>query len=178
MDAALSKPIRPQDLLATIERLTSGVGHVDHDARDEANSASAKAGLADTQEVPAIATQNLPQGTNDVFDLHALLQRVENDLDLLGEMVELFRESSPALLAEIEGGIAQDDAARVERGAHALKGALQSMSAAAAARVAYELEESARQGNVRESRPTFDSLQREVEQLIEALKQETPRIHS
>ena len=69
----------------------------------------------------------------DVVDFEALLKRVENDTTLLAEMLELYQETSPRLLSEIESGVRAGDAQVVQHAAHSLKGALQNLSATSGA---------------------------------------------
>jgi HPt (histidine-containing phosphotransfer) domain-containing protein len=74
-----------------------------------------------------------------------LRARVDGDLDLLTEMIEIFLSTSPALLAEIEAAVAAEDCPTVARAAHCLKGALLNISATDAAQAAVELEQCGRQ---------------------------------
>ena len=74
-------------------------------------------------------------------------------------MVGLFLDSSPLLLAEVEAGVARHDTQTIERAAHALKGAMQNISAAPAARAASALEETGRMGNMRQGRRIAGALE-------------------
>lgn len=143
MDDYLSKPIQVQELLATIERY-----------------ASPQRGVRETMELPQTRNNSLPERSSaasatsafsrtvadggEPIDLTTFLTRVENDWDLLHEMIDLFLDSSPRLLAEIEGGMVRRDSRTVERATHTLKGAMQSISALPAARAAANLEAIAR----------------------------------
>jgi HPt (histidine-containing phosphotransfer) domain-containing protein len=109
------------------------------------------------------------------LDLAALLTRVENDWELLGEMIELFLDSSPRLLAEIEAGVARQDSQTVERAAHALKGAMQSMGAVPAAHAALCLEEIGRGGDMAQADELLTSLKQEFERLVSVLAESSTR---
>ena len=91
MDEYVTKPFRPQDLIATIERLVP--------ARGQRASASANQGLLPEENSPARPkrTQSvaMPATTAGVIDLAALRARVEGDTELLLEMIELFLDSAP-----------------------------------------------------------------------------------
>ncbi len=63
----------------------------------------------DSQETVADDQLETPQAV----DFEALLARVENDTSLAEELVELYLDSSPRLLAEIESGFKQQNAASV-----------------------------------------------------------------
>ena len=72
--------------------------------------------------------------------MEALRARVEGDLDLLAEMIDLYLSSSPRLLTELELAIASRDGERTVRAAHTLKGALGSMCADNCTEAAQQLE--------------------------------------
>lgn len=161
MDDYLSKPIQVQDLLATIDRLTAH-----------------KRGSQEATALPQSRNATLPKPTpasdgTEPIDLTTLLTRVENDWDLLHEMIELFLNSSPRLLAEIEAGMARHDSQTVERASHALKGAMQSISALPAARAAATLEAIARSGDTKEADEPLSALKLEFELLVRALNETT-----
>ena len=86
-------------------------------------------------------------------------------------MIELFLDSSPRLLAEIELGVARRDGQTVERAAHALKGAMQSISAGPAARAALNLEELGRMGDTASADKSLSHLKQEFERLVSALSE-------
>lgn len=95
----------------------------------------------------------------EFLNLPELLDRVENDEDLLTELFALFQEDLPesreALGAAIDGG----DLGEIERAAHRLKGMLANLSAKPTAALAAEIESAARAGNAQkipELVSTFD----------------------
>jgi signal transduction histidine kinase/DNA-binding response OmpR family regulator len=162
MDDYLSKPIQVTELLATIDRHTAP-----------------KRASQETRALPQSRQDTLPgripaasDGTEPI-DLTTLLTRVENDWDLLHEMIELFLNSSPRLLAEIEAGMARHDSQTVERATHALKGAMQSISALPAARAAASLEAIARSGDTKDADEPLSILKLEFELLVRALNETT-----
>ena len=118
MDDYLAKPVEPKALNAVLERWGAG--------RNGNDSQPPHGGATEMR----LQTQ-LPIPT-DVFDREALRARVENDLDLLAEMIDLYLTSSPLLLSELESAVASGDGERVTRAAHTLKGVFGSMCAAPA----------------------------------------------
>ena len=67
----------------------------------------------------ALTNKRLPPAT-DIFDMEGLRARVEGDLELFEEMIELYLSSSPLLLTEIESAVASRDARENQpRGSHA-----------------------------------------------------------
>jgi len=67
--------------------------------------------------------------SSPVFDYDDFLDRIDGDVDLLKEVIEIFLEDTPGLLANLYSGIKRDDTKAVERAAHTLKGATANISA-------------------------------------------------
>ncbi len=136
MDGYVSKPIRATDLLQEIERHTS--------------AAAAPAQLL---------------APDQVLDRAALLAWVEGDMALLEQLVQLFFQSYPPLLAEIRGALAQGDAQALERAVHKLKGTVSGFAAPAATAVAQRLEQMGREGDLKEAAEACAALETEIERL-------------
>jgi HPt (histidine-containing phosphotransfer) domain-containing protein len=95
----------------------------------------------------------------EFMNLPELLERVENDQELLAELFALFREDLPASRAALQAAVHGDDLREIERTAHRLKGMLANLSAKQAASLAAEIESTAGAGNatkIRELMSTFD----------------------
>src|SRR5712692_1674797 len=120
MDGYVSKPIRAADLLQEIERHT-----------------------------PESAASAPSSSLDEVLDRAALLARVEGDMALLEQLVQLFLRTYPPLLAEIRGALAQGDAKSLERTSHKLKGTLSSFAAPLATAAAQRLEQMGREGDLK-----------------------------
>src|SRR4030095_12239749 len=88
MDAYVSKPIRTEELLRTIEGL----------------SANDKPVLAAAPNAEA----------SDEFDLENFTARIDNDEELGRELIELFFEDTPKLLSEIRNAMELGDAEKLE----------------------------------------------------------------
>jgi two-component system, sensor histidine kinase and response regulator len=170
MDDYLSKPIQVQELLATIQRLTSVKDETV--PSQESQQPPDSPGVAPQQALPALAAALKGPATQmQAIDMATFLARVEDDLDLLHEMIALFLESAPLLLGEVDAGIARQDCRGVECAAHALKGSMQSISAVPAAQAAGDVEEAARLGDVSTTRHALSILKLEFERLISALSE-------
>lgn len=169
MDDYLAKPIRPTELLSTIGRWTSSPVERQESTKPIQPLQSALYSHTTTRD--RFATPKTIVDGSEPFNLATLLSRVENDWDLLQEMIELFLESSPSLLAEIEAGVARHDRHTVERAAHALKGAMQSISAVPAAHAALHLEEIARGNTTEITDKSLSNLKSEFERLVLALSE-------
>jgi len=172
MDDYVSKPVDAPQLFAVIERTLN------------ASLAAAKA--TKTQPLHAAtcgeAAQQPPGAANPsaaeapAFDLAALQARLEEDFDLVEELVELFLESSPALILEIETAVAKRDCHTIERAAHALKGALRNLCANPCAQAAQELESFGKDSAGAKLDQSLTTLQQELRRLREALTQATKGI--
>jgi len=147
MDGYVSKPVVADALFELIESLVEQpVGVV--------------AGGA-----PKIA----PRVPESPFDLSEVLQRTEGDHSLVRELVQLFREESPAMITEIRRCINASDAPGLERSAHMLRGACASLGAGPVAEVAGRLEAIGRSALLNEAIEEFADLERETNRLDEVL---------
>ncbi len=79
-------------------------------------------------------------------NLPELLLRVENDLDLLCELIGIFKEEFPRLLQCLQDSVTREDMKNVEAASHALKGMLSGLSVTRAAATASRLEQMGRAG--------------------------------
>jgi two-component system sensor histidine kinase/response regulator len=111
------------------------------------------------------------QGQNwGVLDRAALLARVEGDVELLLEIVELFLTDSSHQLAQIRDSAARRDAKALEKAAHGLKGALGNFSVQAAYDAALRLEMIGRSGDLNKADEALINLEEEIERLRSALE--------
>jgi PAS domain S-box-containing protein len=150
MDGYLSKPMSADELLDAIQRAVRGTAH----------------------EAPARPAAD-PAET--VIDRDAVLARFEGSAGLLNEVVGVFFESYPRLLRDLGTCVERGDAQRLERTAHALKGALSNFSARAATEAAMRLETLGRDRDLGRAGEMLAELEREVGRLrpvLEALSKE------
>lgn len=103
------------------------------------------------------------------FDPESLWNRVDGDLDLLRELVELFVEEGPRMLAEIEMAIEAGSASDLEKASHKIKGSVLQFSARAAAAIALELEENGRLGSLAGAERLLKTLREEIDLLQQTL---------
>ena len=106
---------------------------------------------------------------NEHFDPEALWRRVDHDRALLRELMAVFAEEAPQLLARIEEGINAGLAGDVKKASHKLKGSLLQFSARSAAAAAQELEVKAQSGPVAGAAPLLNRLRHEIDLLQEGL---------
>ncbi len=126
MDAYVSKPLRPDDLLSTIDRLVA-------------------AGPAHSAATPETV---LPQQPASTVDRDVLLDDFGQNPTLLAEVITVFLAEAPRLLDALRGAASAHDAAAVATAAHALKGSLGLFSKGSAFEAARRLESAAHAGDV------------------------------
>jgi len=85
---------------------------------------------------------------NDPFDFDEVLGRVEGDRLLLNEIIQMFLEDCPMLMADIRASLRDQHAGRLKLAAHSLRGAVGNLSAAASERAAQSLEMIGRSGDL------------------------------
>lgn len=126
------------------------------------------------QEIIAGRLEN--QGPNfshlksDRFDPDSLWERVDGDMELLRELLEVFTEEGPRMLASIEEAIQHGSALELQKSAHKMKGSVLQFSATAAAAIAFELEEKGKHGSLDGTAPLYARLKDEIDLLWKSLK--------
>jgi histidine phosphotransfer protein HptB len=106
---------------------------------------------------------------SEPFDPGSLLDRVDGDLELLGQLAAIFAEEAPRMLAQIGDAIHRGSASDLEKASHKIKGSVLQFSAGTAVAAALELEEKGRSGSVAGAEPLLNALRQEIELLSEAL---------
>jgi histidine phosphotransfer protein HptB len=113
-------------------------------------------------------------GTGNVkdagLDLDALWRRVGHDAELLRELIELLERESPEMLAQIRSAIRSDDAERLRRLSHKIKGSLLQFSAHGAVACAVRLEELGGSGRMAGADELLRDLEREIDLLVRSLR--------
>jgi len=107
---------------------------------------------------------------SEQFDPESLWKRVDGDLALLCELVELFAAEVPPMLARIEAAIKNGSASELEKASHKIKGSVLQFSAHSAAAVALELEESGRLGSIAGAEALLIKLRAEIDVLQQTLR--------
>jgi HPt (histidine-containing phosphotransfer) domain-containing protein len=102
-------------------------------------------------------------------NLPELLVRVDNDLELLRELIGIFKEEFPHLLQALQQSVAREDAKQVEVTSHALKGMLSGLSVTRAAAIAARLEQMGREGKTSGLTDVLTLFEREIADLLPEL---------
>src|SRR5262249_12977989 len=104
-----------------------------------------------------------------VIDRAALLSGLGGGLSLIQELAHLFLTDCPGRLTEIRAAIPREDAARLSRAAHALKGSLGSLAAWGAFAAAQRLEAMGRTQDLKKAGEALSGLELEISRLTEEL---------
>src|SRR5205807_918407 len=123
MDDYVSKPIQASVLLQVIATHVPSVAPSAHDLAEARNPAA------------------------EAFDLQTVLARVDGDAVLLRELVEIFLDSAPRHLQDLHDALACDDAPRLARTAHTLKGMLSYFNSTLTSQAILMLEQHGRAGD-------------------------------
>ena len=85
-------------------------------------------------------------------------------MELLGDIIELFKEDSVRQIATIRDAIEKKQADAVRRAAHTLKGTCGNLGAPEAAAAAWELEKLAATGDLSRAHESLRSLEAQIQQ--------------
>lgn len=121
----------------------------------------------DSHGISVSTTASSPD--TNILNLTEALERVEGDLDLLKELVDLFVEETPTMVGEIESAITAGNPTALQHAAHTLKGSVSNFAAPGAIAASLTLEQMGRQQDTSQAASAFASLKRELERLIPAL---------
>ncbi len=151
MDGYLSKPINAQELFEAIDNLLGDGSHTE----------------------PPKAT---PTRDRKVVDKTAIYNRVGGDIELLRDIVSLFLDESPVLVAEIREAIRSDDSERLQAAAHTLKGSVANFGAESAVAATLALENMGRNREMDQALYGLVTLDKEIECVREELLSLTEEI--
>ena len=115
--------------------------------------------------------------TGRVWNLAELLDRVDNDQDLLLDLLNIFKEDFPRTMRSLESAVAAADLKNASRLSHSLKGMLSSLGGTRAAAAAAKLEVLATAGETASLKGALDALGHEAESLLPELKAYMAEVH-
>jgi HPt (histidine-containing phosphotransfer) domain-containing protein len=103
---------------------------------------------------------------SSILNITDLMQRVDDDHELLAELFFIFKTVFPAHIERLSDAIARNESRQVETESHALKGMLLNLSAPRAAAAAGALEKMGRDQDSDEMKSALAVLHSEVEALL------------
>jgi two-component system, sensor histidine kinase and response regulator len=144
MDDYISKPIRRKEVAKVIARVAEKY----------------------------IVSQDSPEETNpgEVLDQESLMEELDDDLDMLETMLEIFERDAGERMPKIREAISSGDANTLNAEAHALKGGSGTFFATATYELANQLETMGRENDLANAEATFSTLEKEVEKLKAAIQ--------
>jgi len=152
MDGYLSKPVQVHELLSLLREY-------------EALPAPAM-GLPHLQQ----REEARPSGEGgEPVDTCALLDRLDGDSQLLSELIEIYLNESPSLLAAAQRALEEKKGGDLARLAHTIKGSAGNFLARASFEAAERLEALAEQGDFLRAQEAMSALEREMQRLTQAL---------
>ena len=128
MDDYVSKPVRVEELTAALERV-------------QPERQTMTEGEVPPVEIAQPAPMTTPADTVDLTVLEKFEALMgEDGKALVAELITLFLEDSPQLLADLQSGAKQADAGRIRHAAHTLKSSAANLGAINLSRLCQELE--------------------------------------
>jgi signal transduction histidine kinase/DNA-binding response OmpR family regulator len=162
MDDYVSKPVKPEDLEAVLERWLS---KPDEDKESVSAAGDGSATREDSEENPL-----------DQIMLARLLDlQEEGEPDILNELIELFLSDVPPQLAALREVVKAGEAHSVGRIAHTLKGSSGSMGATRMTTICSELEEVGASGDLSRTPELLERLEEEFGRVRIALEAKMAR---
>ena len=155
MDGYVAKPIQSARLFEAIDAVVPGVGIAPPPERR-----------------PTSVSDDDDGGAEPVLDRALLDRNVDGDAELRAELIGLFADECPRLVAELRAGAIAGDAVRVGAAAHTLKSAAGSMAGVRLASAALALEASCRRGTLEGVGALLDRVEEEARRLMQRLERE------
>jgi len=125
-----------------------------------------------SEELQAVlATISLLAPAEEVFNLAAALKGVNGNLKFLCEIASMLDEDAPRLVAAIHDAVDGQDAAKLERAAHRLKGSLLPFVAPSATKAAQALETMGHAKELSNASVEYHLLDTEIQRLLAALRE-------
>jgi HPt (histidine-containing phosphotransfer) domain-containing protein len=183
MDDYLSKPLEPKVLFSALDRWIQTEPETgEEDVQDYSSPAEVFAADLDDglfgEEEPQVLREPDPHPVDSIsaslvdgapVNFDSALARFNGDREFMMEMFKEYKEHLPARLIEIQGALQDQDASRLGRIAHNLKGISLNFSADAVAELALRLEEMGKRENLTGASGLVAQLEAEVRRLQDYL---------
>jgi HPt (histidine-containing phosphotransfer) domain-containing protein len=105
-----------------------------------------------------------------IFDRGELLGRVENDCELLGDIIRIFKQDFPSRVVTLREAVKARDGKRVALAAHTLKGMFSNLAATQATATVAQLEQLGRQGDSAGFDEAFATFEDDASKLLPLLE--------
>jgi two-component system, sensor histidine kinase and response regulator len=114
--------------------------------------------------------KNEDSHSDPAWNLAELLERVDNDQELLRDLLNIFKEDFPLSMRSLESAVAAEDLKNSAMLAHTLKGMLSSLGGVRTAAAAARLEVIASAGETASLKGALDDLKCEAARLLPELE--------
>jgi protein-histidine pros-kinase len=161
MDAYVSKPLRPAELLATVDGVVTS-------SRQDANG-DVVSGFRRTGDAGGRSPQR-SEGGSAPLDPATVLAAFGGNQKVLREVIDMFLVDGPAHLTAMRHALEAGDAQALSSTAHALKGSVGLFVQAGAFETVRQLERTAKAGDLQSAGPLWASLERDMRVLDTALR--------
>src|SRR5690242_10426368 len=132
-------------------------------------------GFADSIEDKHMTQSNLQRQR---VNTQELLERVDNDRELLAELLCIFKVDFPANLQELRAAVCRGDLEQITRFSHTLKGTLANLAATTPAACALRVEQFARNGDLENVKTAFSELEKSAEGLVAEFESHLAQVQS
>jgi CheY-like chemotaxis protein len=149
-------------------RAVLGKGAVPSATRKTASTAGTDAAAAESKPTEPVGDGEGMTGV--MVDRAELLERVDNDIELLKHLVELFLRDTPGLVESMQQAIANHQREELQRAAHTLKGMLGNLSAGPVAQMTERLERMGQQDQFAGIESALEELKAALTPLSEELR--------
>ncbi len=151
MDAYLSKPARPAEIVAVLEQLVPD------------QKQTSQADQPDQATQPDQASTADPDDTEPVFDRASLLERLGGREEMIERFIAMFTRNVAAFQESLLSAVENRDGEQIRIQAHSIRGAAGNISARRVWRTASDIEAHAREGRLDEVAGLVLQLNNEIE---------------
>jgi two-component system sensor histidine kinase/response regulator len=154
MDDYVSKPVKPEDLQAALNRLT---------------------GTRDSEELVEDAEPRIIPGTIDLTIIAGFREMdVEGEESILGRLIDVFLANTPRVLEDAQQALNSGMGPLLERAAHTLKGSCSNFGAERMRAACEQLETLAHRRELQSAGPVLAQIEKEFQYVRAALENEKP----
>jgi CheY-like chemotaxis protein/HPt (histidine-containing phosphotransfer) domain-containing protein len=157
MNDYVSKPVNPKALADALDKWLPRAG------KDEYPISNVQYPM--TKESLDIEHSQLP-----IFDKAGLLDRVMEDEDLARQLIDVFLDDIPKQIESLRGYLASGDVSGTERQAHTIKGASANLGGEKVRALAFEMEKSAKAGDLEYVKSNLNALEKQFTLLKQEMK--------
>ncbi len=182
MDAYISKPIKRDELIETVERLAAAGDFESQISNLKSQISDFRFQISDLKlriDDPGPGVPGSPKAEDltpdsSPFNLDAAMEQLGGERELFRQMVRFFFSDGLKLLPEIRAAAGAGDATAIERKAHRLKGTVLYLGAKAATAAVADVEVLGRSGDLIGAARAICSMETEMTRLAEALRPYAP----